>query len=138
MPFIIIVISYYISKSLFSMLFFFLLCRFFLWYISLNFALKLYSSCTKIWPLYILCTLNWTTQTLFSYCVIIVFFGKFFMSHFEDLGMRNSQYESRICQKSYYKVTMTVWYLCVVRFNVHKTLYDHHLSENEIPYSREH
>ena len=31
------------------------------------------------------------------------------MRHFKGLGMRNLQYEMRICQKSHIKVTMTVY-----------------------------
>ena len=37
--------------------------------------------------------------------------------HFKGLGMRNLQYEMRICQKSYNKVTKTVYvwfeFLCI-------------------------
>ena len=34
----------------------------------------------------------------------------------------NLNFEVRICQKIYKRVTMTVYVKCVVRFNVHKTL----------------
>ena len=43
--------------------------------------------------------------------------------HFKAFGMINLHYEIRICQKIYNRVTMTVYVKCVVRFNVHKTLY---------------
>ena len=42
--------------------------------------------------------------------------------HFKAFGMINLQYETRICQKIYNRVTMTVYVKCVVRFNVHHTL----------------
>ena len=42
--------------------------------------------------------------------------------HFKAFGMINLHYEVRICQKIYYRVTMTVYVKCVVGFNVHKTL----------------
>ena len=40
--------------------------------------------------------------------------------HFKGLGMRNLQYEIRICQKSHNKVTMTVYVM--VRFLMNQTL----------------
>ena len=39
--------------------------------------------------------------------------------------MINLHYEIRICQKTYNRVTMTIYVKCVVRFNVHKTLHVH-------------
>ena len=42
--------------------------------------------------------------------------------HFKAFGMINLQYEIRICQKIYNRVTMTVYVKCVVWFNVNKTL----------------
>ena len=42
--------------------------------------------------------------------------------HLKAFGMINLQYEIRICQKIYNKVTMTVYVKCVVRFNAHQTL----------------
>ena len=38
-------------------------------------------------------------------------------------GLINLHYEIRICQKTYNRVTMTVYVKCVVWFNVHKTLH---------------
>ena len=42
--------------------------------------------------------------------------------HFKGLGMKNLQYEIKICQKSYNKVTMTVYTSCVVRILMKQTL----------------
>ena len=42
--------------------------------------------------------------------------------HFKAFSMINLQYEIKICQKIYNRVTMTVYVKFVVRFNVHKTL----------------
>ena len=38
--------------------------------------------------------------------------------HFKAFGMINLHYEIRICQKIYYRVTMTVYVKSVVRFNM--------------------
>ena len=43
--------------------------------------------------------------------------------HFKGLGMRNLQYEIRICQKSHNTVTITVNIKCVVRFFIKQTYF---------------
>ena len=45
------------------------------------------------------------------------------MPHLKAFGMINLQYEIRICQKIYNRVTMTVYVKCVFLFNMHKKLY---------------
>lgn len=42
--------------------------------------------------------------------------------HFKVFCRLHLHYEIRICQKSYNRVTMTVFVRCVVQFNVHKML----------------
>ena len=51
--------------------------------------------------------------------------------HFKAFSMINLQYEIKICQKIYNRVTMTVHVKFVVRFNVHKTFpSSYHLDQN--------
>ena len=42
--------------------------------------------------------------------------------HFKGLGMRNLQYEMRICQKSHNKITKPVFSLCMDRIFMNQTL----------------
>ena len=56
----------------------------------------------------------WTTHNLslwlYEYFWIILLYGhQVCILHFKGLGMRNLQYEMRICQKSHNRVTKTVY-----------------------------
>ena len=46
-----------------------------------------------------------------------------YLFHFKAFGMIDLHYDMRICQKIYYRFTMTVYVKFMVRFNVHQTLY---------------
>ena len=46
------------------------------------------------------------------------------MSQFEAFDIINLQYEIKVCQNIYNRVTMRVYVKCVVRFNMNKMLFD--------------
>ena len=58
----------------------------------------------------------------FNVCNVFIVWATI-IPHFKGLGMKNLQYEIKICQKNYNKVTMTVYTLCVVRILMKQTLH---------------